>query len=127
MTKRFLIKQNNALSALQTSAIVLSLIATSAVFGLGDAHAQTPQVPAPEIAASAAPATKAELPAPRYAASDLERAFKFMDANHDDKISRSEAAGFRGVARHFEQADTNQDGYLSRDEFGTAMNYVKPQ
>ena len=50
-----------------------------------------------------------------------------MDANHDGKISREEAAGFRGVARHFDQADTNHDGFLSRDEFDAAMNYVKPQ
>lgn len=50
-----------------------------------------------------------------------------MDANRDGKISRAEAAGFRGVARYFDQADTDQDGFLSRSEFGAAMNHVKPQ
>ena len=50
-----------------------------------------------------------------------------MDANPDGKLSREEAAGFRGVARHFDQADTNHDGFLSRKEFDAAMNYVKPQ
>ena len=94
--------------------------AALALFALGSAHAQNPQTPAP--AAAEIPA-----PAPRYAASDLERAFNFMDSNHDGKVSREEAAGFRGVAKHFDQADTNRDGFLSRDEFDTAMNYVKPQ
>ena len=98
--------------------------AALALFALGSAHAQNPQTPAPAAAASAA---ETPAPAPRYAASDLERAFNFMDSNHDGNISREEAAGFRGVAKHFDQADTNRDGFLSRDEFDTAMNYVKPQ
>lgn len=50
-----------------------------------------------------------------------------MDANRDSKISRKEAAGFRGVARHFDQADADKDGFLSRGEFDAAMNYVKPK
>ena len=101
-----------------------SLSAASALFVMSSAHARSMPAPAPEPAASASqtPAT-----APRYTASNLERAFKFMDANHDGKISREEAAGFRGVARHFDQADTNHDGFLSRKEFDAAMNYVKPQ
>ena len=91
-----------------------------------DLFAQGTQgVPAPEPAASATSAS--QTPAPRYTASNLERAFNFMDANHDGQVSREEAAGFRGVARHFDQADTNHDGFLSRDEFDAAMNYVKPQ
>ena len=48
-----------------------------------------------------------------------------MDANHDGKISREEASGFSGVAKHFDEADTNHDHFLSRKEFDTAMNYVK--
>ena len=100
------------------------LSAAAAMFVMGSAQAQNPQAPVPE---PAAPATQAPAPAPRYAASDLERAFNFMDANHDGKVSREEAAGFRGVARHFDQADTNRDAVLSREEFETAMNYVKPQ
>lgn len=106
---------------------MLSLSAAAAVFVMGSAHAQNPQALVPEPAASATSATQAAAPAPRYAASNLERAFNFMDGNHDGKVSREEAAGFRGVARHFDQADTNRDGFLARDEFDTAMNYVKPQ
>ncbi|MEC5214045.1 hypothetical protein RCH06_002606 [Polaromonas sp. CG_9.5] len=104
-----------------------SLSAACALFVMGSAHAQSSQVPAPEPAAPAASAFQTPAPAPRYTASNLERAFNFMDANHDGQISREEAAGFRGVARHFDQADTNHDGFLSREEFGTAMNYVKHQ
>jgi len=59
---------------------------------------------------------------PRYAASDLARAFSYMDGNRDGKVSRDEAAGFRNVAKHFDAADTNHDQSLSLDEFSSAMN-----
>lgn len=87
------------------------------------AHAQIPQ---PTAAAEAPLAAVPALPsAPRYSASELKQAFNYMDANRDGKISREEAAGFRGVAKNFDRADTNHDGFLSRDEFDAAMNYVK--
>ena len=121
------LSQGKALSRMQTRAMFFSLSAACAVFVMGSTHAQSPQVPPPEPAASAASASRTPALAPRYTASNLERAFNFMDANHDDQVSREEAAGFRGVARYFDQADTNHDGSLSREEFGTAMNYVKPQ
>ena len=117
--------QRNTLFSMQTWAIFFSLSAASALFGMGSAHAQGTPAPAPEPAASATSAS--QTPAPRYTASNLDRAFNFMDANHDGQVSREEAAGFRGVARHFDQADTNHDGFLSREEFDAAMNYVKPQ
>jgi hypothetical protein len=101
--------------------MMLSVSAAAALFAMS-AHAQNP-----EVSASGASAAEIPAPAPRYAASDLERAFNFMDGNHDGKVSREEASGFRGVAKHFDQADTNHDNFLSREEFDTAMNYVKPQ
>ena len=120
--------QRNTLFSMQTWAIFFSLSAASVLFAMGSAHAQSTQgVSAPEPAASATSASQTPAPAPRYTASNLERAFNFMDANHDGQVSREEAAGFRGVARHFDQADTNHDGFLSREEFDAAMNYVKPQ
>jgi hypothetical protein len=85
----------------------------------------------PTADAPAATASETAIPvvtvAPRYSAGNLKLAFGYMDANHDGKISREEAAGFRGVARHFDQADTNHDQQLSRTEFDHAMNYVKPK
>jgi len=111
-------------TSVQAWAMMLTVSAAAALFAINAAHAQNPKTSAPAATASAA-GTPA--PAPRYAASDLKRAFNFMDGNHDGKVSREEAAGFRGVARHFDQADTNQDRFLSRKEFDTAMNYVKPK
>ena len=88
-------------------------------------------IPAPEAAASsAAPASSvASEPAvltppvvPKYSASDIKTIFSYLDRNKDGKISREEAAGFKGVARNFDRADTNQDGSLSFEEFAFAMN-----
>ncbi|MDB5744283.1 MAG: putative signal transduction protein with EFhand domain [Polaromonas sp.] len=96
----------------------------AAVLLAGNARAQDPPAPAFAQAAASAPAEAASAP-PRYAANDLAQAFKFMDSNGDGQVDREEAARFRGVTRHFDQADTNHDGFLSRKEFDTAMNHVK--
>lgn len=96
----------------------LTLSAAAALLAMGSAHSQTPQAPAPLAAA--------EAPAPRYTASKLELAFNYIDGDRDGKLSREEAAGFRGVAKHFDQADTDRDNFLSREEFNAAMNHVKP-
>ena len=93
------------------------VVSAAAVLFAMNAHAQGTDSPAPAASGQA----------PRYAASSLERAFGFMDDDGDGKVSRQEAAGFRGVAKNFDRADTNQDGFLSREEFDTAMNYVKPK
>ena len=78
----------------------------------------TVSVPMP-VQASSADTVK---PAPKYSRRDIERAFGFMDANQDGKISRQEASGFRNVARYFDAADTNKDNALSLQEFGAALN-----
>ena len=104
-------------------ALVLSVGTAAALFATG-VHAQgAAELPAP----GASGAASGQVPAPRYAASELERAFGFMDSDRDHRVSRQEASGFRGVAKNFDRADTNQDGFLSREEFDTAMNHVKPK
>ena len=110
----------SSLSALTAHALLLGLIATTALV-VAAAHAQTAPLAAPPAAAEVAPV------APKYAAQDIERAFGFIDANHDGKISRSEAAGFRNVAKYFDAADLNKDDALSRAEFENAMNGGKSQ
>ncbi len=72
------------------------------------------------VAASSAPSPAKA--APRYSAKDIERAFGFIDANKDSKISREEASGFRNVAKYYDAADINKDGALSLDEFASALN-----
>ena len=85
------------------------------------ALAASGSVDAPLTTSSAA-ATAPTKPAPRYSAKDIERAFGFIDANKDGKISREEASGFRNVAKYFDAADINKDGTLSLEEFGSALN-----
>ena len=110
------------LSALLTLTVAAALLALNA-------QAQTPESLAPAAAAATPQTQTVQQPvsASKYATKDLERAFGYIDANKDNKISREEAAGFRGVAKHFDQADVNKDGVLSREEFENAMNASKPQ
>lgn len=99
---------------------VTTAAATATPVPAAAVQAETPApTPAPTPSVTAA--------APRYSASNLAMAFNYMDANRDGKVSREEAAGFRGVAKNFDRADTNHDNILSRGEFDRAMNYVKPQ
>ena len=44
-------------------------------------------------------------------------AFEALDKNADQKLTPSEAASDQGLAQDFTAADTNQDGYISREEF----------
>lgn len=106
---------------------LLMAFAASAVLAATGASAQTagPATPASaaiQPAEAAAPQPEPVKPPPRYSATDIERVFNFMDANHDGQLSRQEAAGFKNVARHFDAADTNQDGVLSLTEFANALN-----
>ena len=110
--------------------IIFTVIAALALFTMSlQAQAAEPSPSAVPQTSPVKPLTtpSAVTTAPKYAAQDLERAFDFMDANHDGRISREEAAAFPGVAKHFDEADTNKDNFLSREEFNSAMNAVKPQ
>lgn len=100
---------------------LLALAAAAALLAT-QVQAQTPQ---PAAAASAPAATPAQPVVTYYDPKDLERAFKFMDKTGDGKVSRDEASNFRGVSKHFDEADVNKDGFLSREEFNNAMNRSK--
>lgn len=105
--------------------------AASAVQAPASAAEAPASSPAPAASATPAAATTPEpaVPAPpavpRYSASDIKTIFNYLDRNKDGKISREEAAGFKGVARNFDRADTNNDGSLSSDEFTFAMNRAR--
>lgn len=109
-------------------ATMLTLTAAAALLATG-AQAQTAEAAVPAQVTSPAQAAQAAAPvvvaAAKYAATDIERAFGFLDANKDSKISRDEAAGFRGVAKYFDKADSNKDHALSREEFENALNGKK--
>lgn len=92
------------------------MLAAISLLAAQSARAQTQAEP---------PAPVASVATPRYGNQELKQAFDFIDANHDGRISREEAAGFRGVARHFDDADLDRDNVLSRAEFENAMNAGK--
>jgi hypothetical protein len=113
-----------ASSALTRPRILMlgSLLALAAAAALLATQAQA-QAPEPATASTAAPAATPATPTVTYYdPKDLERAFKFMDKTGDGKVSRDEASNFRGVSKHFDEADVNKDGFLSREEFDNAMN-----
>jgi hyperosmotically inducible periplasmic protein len=47
--------------------------------------------------------------------------FQQLDVNHDNYISRDEAAKLGNFTRAFDEADENRDGRLDRDEFAKAQ------
>jgi hypothetical protein len=119
--------------------VLLAAVCAAILIGACAARAQTapaadPSGVAAPVAAPAAssadnaPASASPAPAaptnaaPRYSTRDVERAFGFIDANKDGKISREEASGFRNVAKYFDAADVNKDGALSLEEFSSALN-----
>jgi EF hand len=108
-------------------ATMLTLSAAAALIAIS-AQAQTAAAPAataPQTQAEPSATAAAASPTAKYSAQDLERAFSFMDASKDGKVSRDEAASFRNVAKHFDEADTNKDQALSPEEFENAMNRSK--
>lgn len=93
-------------------------LGTAVLLFAAGVHAQTTApTPAPTVAAASAK--------PKYTVAQIAQAFSFIDRDGDGKLSREEAAGFRGVARHFDEADTNKDSALSREEFENALSGKK--
>ena len=42
--------------------------------------------------------------------------FKAADKDGDGKISRAEAVALRRIAKHFDEIDTNKDGFVTKEE-----------
>ena len=120
----------------QLWASMLTLTAAAALFAMS-AHAQTSDsaaasrsapalIQSPEtptmVTTPALPSASATPVTRKYAVGDVERAFNCLESNRDGKISRTEAAGFKNIAKHFDAADVNKDNFLSREEFDNALN-----
>lgn len=77
------------------AALVTALVG----FGIGVAAAQTP----PE-------------PPKGDRAHKMHERLKAADKDGDGKISRAESAALPRIAKHFDEIDTNKDGFLSKQE-----------
>jgi len=64
-------------------------------------------------------------PAPQAPGQRAHERFIEADADHDGRLSRTEAKGMPFVARHFDLIDTNHDGYVSRDELRAARGKMQ--
>ena len=96
--------------------IALTLAALS-----GAAFAQ--QSPPPAHPYSQHPPTTAtqEATPPAAPAMDLGQVFDRLNSSHTGKLTKSEAQAIPAVAANFDAADTNHDGYLSKEEFLAAF------
>ena len=74
---------------------------------------------------SAAAFAQDTAPEPQAAASQSS-AFQALDADHDGKISNTEAQAAPVVARSFGVADKDGDGALSQDEFNQSFTTSAP-
>ena len=74
------------------------------------------------LAATVAMALSAPLYAdPVAVANPVDPVFQKLDTNHDEFVSRGEAAKLHNFAKAFDEADDNHDGKLDRDEFVKAQ------
>ena len=86
------------------------LMAAMALGGSASLHAQTN----PPATPSASGDAKAPMTAPHPTSAAFDRA----DTNRDGKLSAQEAKALPAIGSRFKQIDTENDGMLSREEFG---------
>lgn len=85
--------------AMKNVNLKLASVLLSAAFGASAAFAQTPPEP------------------PRGdRAAKMQERLKAADKDGDGKISRAEAAALPRIAKHFDEIDTNKDGFITREE-----------
>jgi hypothetical protein len=116
----------------------VALFATLALYGPLPSRAQTASPAAPSVRSTpaTAPASRgtpspstqlgaapADTPIPpnRWTAGQLSDAFRKADTNGDQRLSRSEAAVWPGLARQFDQVDRDKDGSISSAEFDESL------
>jgi len=64
-------------------------------------------------------------PAPAPTTSEVVETFKSLDANTDQRISKTEASADKSLSARFAAVDANNDGYLDQEEF-LARPQAKP-
>ena len=79
--------------------VALVTVLLSASIGLSAAFAQTP----PE-------------PSKGDRAHKMHERMKAADKDGDGRISRAEAAAMPRLAKHFDEIDTNKDGFITKEE-----------
>ena len=99
--------------SLKRSALML---VTAAALTAPFAFAQSDTTPSPPTPASPPMQTGATAP-DAMSPSSAPKTWKELDANNDGKLSRDEVAGDPMWSSHFDAADTNKDGFLSKAEF----------
>ncbi len=103
-------RRRTLLEASKFNAMSMAIIAVAAL-QLGTVYAQTP---APGAKPSAGGAPSADTA--RYM-----EAFERADKNADGKLSKDEADNLPAIAQHFEQIDTDKDGFISKTEYLEAL------
>ncbi|MCY7389651.1 MAG: EF-hand domain-containing protein [Burkholderiales bacterium] len=68
------------------------------------------------IGASAAFAQTPPEPQKGDRAQKMHERLKAADKDGDGKISRAEAAALPRIAKHFDEIDTNKDGFITKEE-----------
>lgn len=95
------------LRPVRTASLLCALTALVALSGVASAQSAPATVTSPAPGASA-PLSKGEIKA--------QQEFRWLDANGDGKLSRSEVALFPRLAGAFDDADTDHDGFVSYEE-----------
>ena len=76
-----------------------------------------PTIKAALVLAGIVLVTPVVIAAETSAATSVNPKFQALDTNHDGMLSKTELNGYREYDKAFDEADANQDGKLSPDEF----------
>ena len=121
--KKFLLCDFDACSvALFTSLVFMGPLPSRAQH----AAPQRPALSAPRSDASSPTRTPrsgggATIPPNHWTVEEAHDLFRRADADGDEQLSPEEAAGWPGLARHFDRYDSNKDGSISSAEFDEAL------
>jgi hypothetical protein len=99
----------------------VALFASLALYGPLPSKAQTATSSPVSASSSGVAGAGAAIPSNGWTPQRLRQAFGKTDADGDKLLSREEASALPGLARRFDQIDTNKDGSISSAEFDEAL------